>query len=101
MILSFADKETEKIYNQHFSKKIPQSIQKIALRKLMMIDAAECLADLRIPPANRLCLEIERVNGVLGSMINGEFALRQSKAEENLWTLKLLIIIRRRKNESN
>lgn len=54
MILSFADKETEKIYNQHFSKKIPQSIQKIALRKLMMIDAAECLADLRIPPANRL-----------------------------------------------
>lgn len=54
MILGFADKETEKIYNQHFSKKIPQSIQKIALRKLMMIDAAECLTDLRIPPANRL-----------------------------------------------
>ena len=69
----------------------------------MMIDAAECLADLRIPPQTglNLCPEIERVNGVLGSMINGEFALRQSKAEENLWTLKLLIIIRRRKNESN
>lgn len=69
----------------------------------MMIDAAECLADLRIPPANRLeSLSGDRkVNGALGSMINGEFALRQSKVEENLWTLKLLTIIRRRKNESN
>ena len=34
MILSFADKETEKIFEQKFSKKLPQSIQRIALRKL-------------------------------------------------------------------
>ena len=54
MIRSFADKETEKIYNQCFSKKIPQSIQKVALRKLMMINAAESLNDLKAPPANRL-----------------------------------------------
>lgn len=37
MIKSFADKETEKVYNQFFSKKLPQTIQRIALRKLMMI----------------------------------------------------------------
>ena len=54
MIKSFADKETEKIYRQEFSKKLPQSIQRIALRKLIMIDNAETLNDLRIPPANRL-----------------------------------------------
>ena len=54
MIRSFADKETEKIYHQEFSRKLPQSIQRIALRKLMMIDNAEKLDDLRIPPANRL-----------------------------------------------
>ena len=54
MIRSFADKETEKIYRQEFSKKLPQSIQRIALRKLIMIDNAEKLDDLRIPPANRL-----------------------------------------------
>ena len=53
-IRSFADKETEKIYHQEFSRKLPQSIQRIALRKLMMIDNAEKLDDLRIPPANRL-----------------------------------------------
>lgn len=54
MIKTFADKEAEKIFNQVFSKKIPQSIQKIALRKLIMIDKAQSLEDLRIPPANHL-----------------------------------------------
>lgn len=54
MIKSFADKETEKIYNQIFSKKIPQSIQRVALRKLIMIDNAGCLEDLRVPPSNHL-----------------------------------------------
>ncbi len=54
MIRSFKDKETQKIFDQEFSKKLPRSIQKIALRKLVMIDNAETLDDLRIPPANRL-----------------------------------------------
>lgn len=54
MIKNFADKETEKIYNQEFSKKLPQSIQRIALRKLIMIDNATSLEDLRISPANHL-----------------------------------------------
>ena len=59
MIKSFADKETEKIYRQLFSKKLPQTIQRTALRKLIMIDNAGCLEDLRVPPANRL----ERLSG--------------------------------------
>lgn len=54
MIKSFKDNETEKIYNQKFSKRFPNSIQKVALRKLIMMDNAECLDDLRIPPANHL-----------------------------------------------
>ncbi len=54
MIKDFADKETEKVYRQEFSKKLPQVIQRVALRKLMMIDAAEMLEDLRVPPANHL-----------------------------------------------
>lgn len=54
MIVDFADKETEKVFNQIFSKKLPHNIQKVALRKLMMIDAAERLSDLKIPPNNRL-----------------------------------------------
>ena len=54
MIKSFADKETEKVYHQIFSLKLPQNVQRIALRKLIMIDNAIGLEDLRIPPANHL-----------------------------------------------
>ena len=54
MIKSFADKETEKVYQQIFSKKLPHDIQRVALRKLILIDNAGCLEDLRIPPANHL-----------------------------------------------
>jgi proteic killer suppression protein len=59
MIKTFADKETEKIYHQIFSRKLPQTIQKTALRKLIMIDNAKDLEDLKIPPANHL----ERLHG--------------------------------------
>lgn len=45
-------KETELIYNQKFSKRLPNTIQKVALRKLMMIDNAKCLEDFRVPPSN-------------------------------------------------
>ncbi|MBF0479723.1 MAG: type II toxin-antitoxin system RelE/ParE family toxin [Candidatus Omnitrophica bacterium] len=54
MIKSFKDKETEKIYHRIFSKELPGSIQQVALRKLRMIDSAITLADLRVPPNNRL-----------------------------------------------
>ena len=54
MIQSFADRETELVYNQEFSRRLPNTIQKVALRKLMMIDNAKSLNDLRIPPNNRL-----------------------------------------------
>ena len=63
MIKSFADKETEKIYYQMFSRKLPQNIQRVALRKLIMIDNAGCLEDLKVPPANRLeALSGNRIN---------------------------------------
>ena len=73
MIKSFADKETEKVYNQLFSKKLPQSIQKIALRKLIMIDNAGCLEDLRVPPANQLELLKGDRAGQYSIRINGQY----------------------------
>ena len=54
MIKSFKCKETEKIFNRTFSGKLPHNIQKIALRKLWMIDAATKLYDLKVPPSNYL-----------------------------------------------
>ena len=54
MIKSFNCKETEKIFNRDYSKKFPESLQQRALRKLRMLDAAETVNDLRVPPGNRL-----------------------------------------------
>lgn len=54
MIKNFADKETEKVFLRQFSRKLPPDIQRAARRKLEILEAAEQLQDLRIPPANRL-----------------------------------------------
>jgi len=54
MIKSFRDKETEKIFNRFFSKKLPQNIQPLARRKLVILDSATDLDTLRVPPGNRL-----------------------------------------------
>ncbi|MCP3899302.1 MAG: type II toxin-antitoxin system RelE/ParE family toxin [Desulfobacteraceae bacterium] len=54
MIKSFKNKETKKIFNRIFSKKLPQNIQHLARRKLIILDAATEIDDLRIPPGNRL-----------------------------------------------
>jgi proteic killer suppression protein len=54
MIKSFKCKETEKIFNRSFSHKLPHNIQKISMRKLWILDAAEKLDDLRVPPSNYL-----------------------------------------------
>lgn len=54
MINSFADRETEKIWEGEKSKVLPIEIQQVARRKLRMINNADNINDLRIPPANRL-----------------------------------------------
>jgi toxin HigB-1 len=54
MILSFQNKETEKIFNQEVSLDYPGDIQRTALRKLLLVDAATSINDLRSPPGNRL-----------------------------------------------
>ena len=54
MIRHFADKETERVWNEERSRKLPPDIQDTALRKLQLLDAADKIEDLRNPPGNRL-----------------------------------------------
>ena len=54
MIKSFRDKETERIFKREVSRKLPTTIQRVALRKLLIIHAAVKLYDLRVPPGNQL-----------------------------------------------
>ncbi len=75
MIRSFKDKETEKVFNGRFSKKLPQSIQRIAERKLIMLHRSVRLNDLRVPPANRL------------ESLQGDRAEQQSIRINNQWRI--------------
>ncbi len=59
MIRSFRDKETECLFHREPVKRIPPPVQRSALRKLLLLDAAVSLDDLRAPPGNRL----ERLTG--------------------------------------
>mgnify|MGYP001597907156 CR=1 FL=1 len=54
MIRSFGDKDTERLFRRQPVRKLPQDIQRVALRKLRQLDAATSLDDLRVPPGNRL-----------------------------------------------
>lgn len=53
MINSFADKQTERIWNGLRSRKLPPDIQPIGRRKLRQLDAVERLVELRNPAGNR------------------------------------------------
>jgi proteic killer suppression protein len=54
VIISFARKESEKLFKGRFSAKLPHDVQRIAQRKLKELSAAAALDFLRVPPGNRL-----------------------------------------------
>lgn len=54
MIRSFRDTQTERLFRRERGSKLPRRLQRAALRKLLLLDAAESLDDLRVPPGNRL-----------------------------------------------
>ena len=90
MIVSFKDKETAKIYNQEFSKVLPVNIQEVALRKLIMIDKAKDINDLRIPPSNHL----EKLKGKLDNKysirINDKYRICFLYIDENFYDLEIV-----------
>lgn len=54
MLRSFRDKDTARIWERRRSRRLDTATQRAAMRKLVMLDAAETLDDLRVPPGNRL-----------------------------------------------
>ena len=54
MITDFHDDETSKVWLGEFSRRLPNQIQEVARRKLRMVNNAQRIEDLRIPPNNRL-----------------------------------------------
>ncbi|MFN8493889.1 MAG: type II toxin-antitoxin system RelE/ParE family toxin [Caldilineaceae bacterium] len=54
MIKSFKDRETEKIFRREFSRRLPQTLQRSALRRLTFLHGARQVTDLLAPPSNQL-----------------------------------------------
>ena len=54
MIRSFADRESQRLFARTPGRRFPPELHRVMLRKLVQLDAAERLEDLRIPPGNRL-----------------------------------------------
>jgi len=73
MIQSFNDRETQRLWNNGFSRKLPQDIQRIAFRKLVMIHRSKDLNDLRVPPGNRLERLTGKREGQLSVRINDQW----------------------------
>lgn len=90
MVKSFKSKEAAKIFRREFSLKLPSNIQKIALRKLCMIDAAVDINDLRSPPANHLeMLKKDRI-GQYSIRINRQWRICFRWASGNAYDLEIV-----------
>ena len=90
MIKSFGDRETEKVYNQIFSPKLPQNIQRVALRKLILIDNAGNLEDLRVPPANHLEQLSGNRRGQYSIRINDQYRICFIVKDSNFYNVEIV-----------
>ncbi len=97
MIQSFLCKETESLFNRFFTRKLPSDIHRTALRKLIILDSAESLIDLKVPPSNRLekLLGDRKGQYSIPSMNDGEYVSNDSV--RILMMLRLLIPISKEK----
>jgi toxin HigB-1 len=83
MIISFKSKETELIFNGEVSLSYPLDIQRTALRKLRIVDAAISIIDLRVPPGNRLEKLIGDREGQHSIRVNDQWRICFAWTEEN------------------
>jgi len=90
MIKSFLDKETEKIFNREISQKLSADIQKTALRKLLLIDAAVNLNDLRVPPGNRLEKLTRNLKGKYSIRINNQYRIIFEFEDGNAYKVEII-----------
>lgn len=90
MIKSFKDKEAEKVYKREHSRKLPQDIQQVALRKLRMINNATSVNDLRAPPANHLEKLLGKRAGQYSIRINDQWRVCFEWKENNAHNVEIV-----------
>ena len=90
MIKSFSNRLTEELFNRQIVKKIPSTIIKSDYRKLLILDAAERLDDLKIPPGNRLEKLSGGLSGKYSIQINDQWRITFSWKENNAYEVEII-----------
>ena len=75
MIRSFRDTETERLFRRERGSKLARPLQRAALRKLLLLDAAESLDDLRVPPSNHLEKLVGDRKGQYSIRVNDQYRI--------------------------
>jgi len=90
MIRSFACPETERLFNDETSRRLPSGIQRVARRKLLILNQARRLNDLQSPPGNRLeALQSDRV-GQHSIRVNDQWRLCFRWQGEDAWDVEIV-----------
>ena len=90
MIKSFKDREAEKLFHGRFSQKLPQDIQRVAERKLILLHRSLSLHDLRVPPSNRLeALKGDR-RGQFSIRINSQWRICFEWREDGVYEVEIV-----------
>lgn len=90
VIRTFACKETELLFHREQSRKIAPDIQRAALRKLWMLDAAMDLASLKLPPGNRLEQLSGKRSGQYSIRINDQWRICFEWHDNNVYRVEVV-----------
>ena len=90
MIKSFSDKKTEFIFNRKFVKGFPSTIHRLSYRKLLLIDGAGRLDDLKVPPGNRLEKLSGNLSGKYSIRINDQWRIIFNWKDNNAYEVEII-----------
>ena len=90
VIKTIKDEETRKVFQRQFSLKLPPSIQQVSLRKLRMLNNAENLNDLRVPPGNHLEKLTGKRAGQYSIRINDTWRICFEWSDDNAYNVEII-----------
>ena len=89
MIKSFADKRTAAIFIGHSVRDLPQQVQRRVRAKLLAIDSASLIDDLRVPPGNRLEALRGRRRGQFSIRVNDQWRVCFVWRDNEAWDVEI------------
>lgn len=90
MITSFADRRTKDLFGRERVKGLSAEVQRAALRRLLIIDAAASIEDLRVPPGNRLEALRGDLRGFHSIRVNDQWRIVFRWSERNASDVRII-----------